>query len=1047
MQRLLEKIREILRNRRTRMFFTRFVSLVAAIVVFITTYALVLPAITLEKTASCGIEEHQHSDNCYEDVLTCGQEESEGHHHDDSCYTITKELECQQEEHQHSQEDGCYDEEGNLICERPEHVHDDACFSEVKTLSCGREESEGHRHSDACYKKVLACGKEAHTHSDGCYADDGDAEEPDEEAAAQASSVSMPEEAAGEMTAEAAAEETLSGDYVPELDSLNIEAVFGKKTGFYYFHADEGQEVPANSAEITDWLKVTEDTELAPTDLVKMYLPYSVPAGSLNETNPTARYRLPENIHLTDEQIDAINENENGIVAGYAESDPEYQLYLGAEAIEGDRTPDEILQDGAQEYISAVVRAVNVYENNEYIGQDLISTVVPYSIEKNQIIYDEENNPISAGEKITGWFTCDFRMDQIDWVEEDTNEDIQEDEEIREKAQQETDQNSENDPAADSYSDSDPVDESENVSEDRSADQSAEDAAMNTVEKTAEVLFVSEDKDEDIEEIKRTLRLVEKKEDSVSDEEESETETPQFQSGTLTADGDGYKITLDYTEEAKIPENASLSVREITAETDKEAYEACLAQAQQHVNESGEARSTVDSMASRFFDIEIQVTDEEGTAQKIEPAAPVSVNIQISEIPADMSDADSEIESGETQNSDPTVLHFAEDGVEQVEAASESVSAESGSETASDDSNATEVRFEAESFSIYGVVYTVDFHWEVDGKTYEFSIPGGGFVSLQKLLEVLGVARNDAKGETANTVEEQGEPVLTLDDVSVSGETKKFVVDVKKVDFSRPELVWVEKVEDESTVGALKETNGLDVEYSKNLTEDQIEEINAQTVEAGDWALISMQPFTSEETLTVTMKDGEVFTILVTDAQIKKTVISASGETYEITVTYGEDAKLPDGAELAVREILPGEEEYEKDCVTADKALRAKYDRGLATHTVIFDISITADGEIVEPAEGSTVSVEIKLVESLLSDNEAGESENRTSTLDSQTESSKDISVEALDEDNVKGEIDSIVDNNRQRYQTRAAVNTHHSTYCPHHEISGCAKQQRTQIC
>ena len=44
MKALLIKIRQILRDRRTRQFLTRFVSATAAIVVFVTTYALVLPA-------------------------------------------------------------------------------------------------------------------------------------------------------------------------------------------------------------------------------------------------------------------------------------------------------------------------------------------------------------------------------------------------------------------------------------------------------------------------------------------------------------------------------------------------------------------------------------------------------------------------------------------------------------------------------------------------------------------------------------------------------------------------------------------------------------------------------------------------------------------------------------------------------------------------------------------------------------------------------------------------------------------------------------------
>ena len=62
------------------------------------------------------------------------------------------------------------------------------------------------------------------------------------------------------------------------------------------------------------------------------------------------------------------------------------------------------------------------------------------------------------------------------------------------------------------------------------------------------------------------------------------------------------------------------------------------------------------------------------------------------------------------------------------------------------------------------------------------------------------------------------------------------------------------------------------VEYSADLTEEQIAEINAQTVDAGDRALISVQPF-SAETLTVTMKNGEVFTINITDTIGKDGII------------------------------------------------------------------------------------------------------------------------------------------------------------------------------
>ena len=104
MKKLLRRIRQILRDRRTRRFFKRFVGTFAAIVVFVTTYALVLPAITMEAEAQCGIEAHQHDDSCFEEVLVCDLPESDGHQHVDSCYE--KVLVCRKESHTHSP--ACY---------------------------------------------------------------------------------------------------------------------------------------------------------------------------------------------------------------------------------------------------------------------------------------------------------------------------------------------------------------------------------------------------------------------------------------------------------------------------------------------------------------------------------------------------------------------------------------------------------------------------------------------------------------------------------------------------------------------------------------------------------------------------------------------------------------------------------------------------------------------------------------------------------------------------------------------------------------------------
>ena len=143
----------------------------AVIIVFVTTYALVLPAITMERKTYCGMEEHTHSDDCYTvtSTLICGQEESEGHTHTDDCYSEEKVLVCELEENE-------------------EHTHGDDCYEITRELICGQEESDGHTHTDACYEteKELTCGMEEHTHTDECYVDPDAPEETETDETQQA---------------------------------------------------------------------------------------------------------------------------------------------------------------------------------------------------------------------------------------------------------------------------------------------------------------------------------------------------------------------------------------------------------------------------------------------------------------------------------------------------------------------------------------------------------------------------------------------------------------------------------------------------------------------------------------------------------------------------------------------------------------------------------------------------------------------------------------------------------------------------------------------
>lgn len=165
-------------HRRKKAWQKVFLTL-AVVVVFCTTYALILPAITMEPETFCGIEAHVHEAACYQEetVLSCQTEEgSNGHSHSDECYELQNVLTCTQEETEgHTHSDACYGEPAVLICAREEtegHAHTEACMDEAGNVICGQEEQEGHTHTDSCYDKgEPVCGleeSESHIHSEVC---------------------------------------------------------------------------------------------------------------------------------------------------------------------------------------------------------------------------------------------------------------------------------------------------------------------------------------------------------------------------------------------------------------------------------------------------------------------------------------------------------------------------------------------------------------------------------------------------------------------------------------------------------------------------------------------------------------------------------------------------------------------------------------------------------------------------------------------------------------------------------------------------------------
>ncbi|MBQ6703017.1 MAG: LPXTG cell wall anchor domain-containing protein [Clostridia bacterium] len=80
---MVARVSEYKKKRSRRKMWYRIVTCMAAIVVFVTTYALILPVITLNKNV-CGLTEHTHTDECYNEAneLLCELTE---HIHTDEC--------------------------------------------------------------------------------------------------------------------------------------------------------------------------------------------------------------------------------------------------------------------------------------------------------------------------------------------------------------------------------------------------------------------------------------------------------------------------------------------------------------------------------------------------------------------------------------------------------------------------------------------------------------------------------------------------------------------------------------------------------------------------------------------------------------------------------------------------------------------------------------------------------------------------------------------------------------------------------------------------
>lgn len=174
-------------------------------IALLTAWFFVFPATSASDSAYCGVEEHQHTAECYAANLICDVDvdspATETHAHKDTCYVTEQVLSCGFVESQGLSESsdrtsksageqaaeganldisGANLSEGSAVSSSEDnssaipHAHTDACYEQISALICeleegGAPETGAHEHNDSCYEQILSCAIEEHTHTLSCY--------------------------------------------------------------------------------------------------------------------------------------------------------------------------------------------------------------------------------------------------------------------------------------------------------------------------------------------------------------------------------------------------------------------------------------------------------------------------------------------------------------------------------------------------------------------------------------------------------------------------------------------------------------------------------------------------------------------------------------------------------------------------------------------------------------------------------------------------------------------------------------------------------------
>ncbi|MDO4803539.1 MAG: Cna B-type domain-containing protein [Lachnospiraceae bacterium] len=396
--------------------------------------------------------------------------------------------------------------------------------------------------------------------------------------------------------------------------------------------------------------------------------------------------------------------------------------------------------------------------------------------------------------------------------------------------------------------------------------------------------------------------------DNLAKEEEPKVGNPaayEAQAGTLIAEGSDYKVTMTYDEEAGIPKAAKLRVTEIRKGTKE--YKLYIAKAKEAI---GLGENEEIELGGRFFDIKIMTKDGE-----FEPKAPVRVEIAY---------------QNALEAEDPSyvnAVHFGEEEATQLDIEAETT-----------DDGVKGVGFDTESFSVYGVVYIVDFGNEVNGRIFTFSALGGTEIDINQMVIDLGVAQNEVDAEEA--VRHITEITCDVDGlVSVDLENKTIAL-------TGADKLSQEAIQNGKAILAVNLDDGR--QFAINLTLS-----GKPDVEAGEIARIrsangTYLPEKATGSAEVVEKDSKaIAAVEKLQENEKKSEATAAGAVDEIDDTKNEAGKEDEAVKGAIE---PEEDEAAKE------ASEPETDKEADTRYQVFDIELK-DVDLKEYDSGFEVGV------------------------------------------------------------------------------------------